>query len=278
MKLEKQYTISELNRILEESTKNEFQPVLGKDVVKDDKKNNEKAVKDIEKETKPVEYSRPKAKSLPNAESYYGKTTLEVDFNEFAPGKDYVERVKAQVHGFPSVENEKNSDAKKCGNLDYGGNEEIYDDIKDGVEKRAKDKEENANSGLKTRELGKDRQKKVNTMFENKNMKRLHFKRTIFLNEEQLIRHIPEDYKVNEARFFVKDATGTEYLVECRCDSELGYKQVKVLNRMNKESVNEELDRMRSLFGYSMDDYGKSTVNENNVKSDIDKIRNLRKS
>ena len=47
----KKYTVSDLRRFIKESA-NEFKPVMGKDVAKDNQKNNEKAYKDMEKEAK----------------------------------------------------------------------------------------------------------------------------------------------------------------------------------------------------------------------------------
>ena len=120
------YKFSELSRLIQES--NEFKPVIGKNVIKDDAKNNVEAVDDIMKDTgkmkgESVEESK---KTNPEDAKDYNKTTLDVNFTT-KPSKEYEERVKAQVHGFPSKDNEENSKIEKENeSLDFEGNKEFY--------------------------------------------------------------------------------------------------------------------------------------------------------
>ena len=59
-------------------------------------------------------------------------------------------------------------------------------------------------------------------MYENVNLfspKRLIFKKTTFVNESQMLSRIPEEYKVDGQKIYMKDCKGNEYIVECRkCD------------------------------------------------------------
>ena len=108
----KVYTLSEFCRVLKESQ--EFKARKGKNVESEDKKNNEKAVNDILKQGKKFDggLSNEKKKENPRDITDYNKTTLDNDF-AYEPSKEYKDRVKAQVHGFPSVENEKTAKLKK---------------------------------------------------------------------------------------------------------------------------------------------------------------------
>ena len=125
----KRYTISELRQAIKESS-SEFKPKLGDGVEDGNKKNNGKAVKEIEKEVSSYDGGVKVVKRQFDKPADRNKTTLDVKFNEVKPGKEWEDRVEAQVHGFPSVENEKNSDAKKNESLDYEGNKDFYEQRK----------------------------------------------------------------------------------------------------------------------------------------------------
>ena len=158
---EGKYTISELRAALQESeTKNEFKPVLGDGVEKGNKKNNGEAVKDITKEV--GNFNGDKMEHTVVAPVDRNKTTLDVVWNELEPNKEWKDRVEAQVKGYPSVDNEKNTDVKDNGGLDYKGNEEFLKNR----EKLQKDwkgtVKDDMDAGLKGREL-----KKYNVVNEN---------------------------------------------------------------------------------------------------------------
>lgn len=255
--LSKRYTFSELNRILMESN-NEFNPRIGDKVESEDKKNNEKAVDDIMKQSKEFDGGITDKKKNTNKEDIqdFNKTTLDVKFAS-KPGEDYENRVKAQVHGFPSVDNEENSKIdEENDSLDFEGNKDFYD-AQEKKSKEVNDKEaELKHAGLKARELPK-KDFKNDTLFknENKTMKRLHFKNTVFLSEAQMLKKVPEEFKTSDGKFIMKDASDTEYLVECKYSDELKYAELKVLNKTNQKQINEQLDRMRQLFDYSSSSY-----------------------
>ena len=193
--LSKRYTFGELNRILMESH-NEFNPKIGDKVESEDKKNNEKAVDDIMKQSKEFDGGITDKKKNTNKEDIqdFNKTTLDVEFAS-EPGEAYRERVKAQVHGFPSADNEKNSKIKEDNkSLDFEGNEKFYDAQKKKSEEISDKEAELKHAGLKARELPKEDFKNDTLFKENKTMKRLHFKNTVFLSEAQMLKKVPEEY------------------------------------------------------------------------------------
>ncbi|MDE5888605.1 MAG: hypothetical protein K2H20_01150, partial [Bacilli bacterium] len=117
----KTYTLSELMSVIKESS--DSKPVMGKNVEKDNSQNNVKAVKDIMKQTEDYnDVGIVKRSTNPENIVDYNKTTLDVDF-AYEPSKEYKERVKAQVKGYPSAENEKlheenKDDEQKTDSLD----------------------------------------------------------------------------------------------------------------------------------------------------------------
>ena len=282
--LSKRYTFSELNKILMESH-NEFNPRIGDKVESEDKKNNEKAVDDIMKQSKEFDGGITDKKKNTNKEDVqdFNKTTLDVNFAS-EPGDAYKERVKAQVHGFPSVDNEKNSKIEEENDsLDFNGNKDFYDAQKKKAEEIGQAETDIKHAGLKARELPKENFKNDTLFKENKTMKRLHFKNTVFLSEAQMLKKIPDEFKSADGRFIMKDASGTEYLVECSYSPELKYGKLKVINKSNKEQINEQLDRMRQLFDYNSSSYmgGTTSVSRktesNGLSEMIDRVKQIEK-
>lgn len=248
----KVYTLSEICKILRESQ--EFKAVKGKNVENEDKKNNEKAVNDILKQNKEFDggISDEKKRENPRDVIDFNKTTLDNDF-AYEPSKEYKERVKSQVHGFPSVENEKNSKIEKENKgVDFEGNKDFY---KQNAEKRkevANARQTEKHAGLKSHNLPKEIFKD-NTLYtnESRKMKRLNFSKTVFLNEEEMLKKIPDDMKINGNKFYMKDAVGNEYLVECVKDKVIDdFIHTKVIDYTNKKKINETFVRMKELYGY----------------------------
>lgn len=259
---EKRYTFSELNRILMEST-NEFKPRIGDKVESEDKKNNGKAVDDIMKQSKEFDGGITDKKKNTNREDIvdYNKTTLDVNFAS-EPGDAYKERVKAQVHGFPSADNEKNSKIEEDNeSLDFDGNKEFYNQQSKKSKEVSDAETDKKHAGLKSHNLPKENFKNDTLFRENKTMKRLHFKNTVFLSEAQMLKKVPEEFKTNEGRFIMKDASGTEYLVECAVNKTFNVPKLTVINKTNKEQINEQLKRMQELFDYNSSSYLGGTTN-----------------
>lgn len=282
--LSKRYTFSELNNILMESH-NEFNPRIGDKVESEDKKNNEKAVDDIMKQSKEFDGGITDKKKNTNKEDVqdFNKTTLDVNFAS-EPGDAYKERVKAQVHGFPSAENEKNSKIEEENDsLDFEGNKDFYDTQKK-KSKIVNDMDADIkHAGLKARELPKEYFENDTLFKENKTMKRLHFKNTVFLSEAQMLKKVPEEFKSADGRFIMKDASGTEYLVECSYNDTFKHGKLTVINKTNKEQINEQLDRMRQLFDYNSSAYmGGTTASSrktetNGLSEMIDHVKQMEK-
>lgn len=248
----KVYTLSEFCKVLRESQ--EFKAKKGENVESEDKKNNEKAVNDILKQSKQYDggISDEKKRENPRDIADYNKTTLDNDF-AYEPSKEYKDRVKAQVHGFPSVGNEKNSKIEKENKgLDFEGNKKFYDDNAKKRKEVANARQTDKHAGLKSHNLPKETFKD-NTLFtnENKKMKRLNFSKTVFLDESQMLKKIPDDMKVAGNKFYMKDAVGNEYLIECVSDKVIkDLVHTKIVNYRNKEKINEEFKRMKELYNY----------------------------
>ena len=248
----KVYTLSEFCRVLKESQ--EFKARKGENVESEDKKNNEKAVNDILKQGKEFDggLSDKKKKENPRDITDYNKTTLDNDF-AYEPSKEYKDRVKAQVHGFPSVENEKNSKIKEeSDSLDFEGNEDFYEQNAEKRKEVADARQTDKHAGLKSHNLPKETFKD-NTLYtnESRKMKRLNFSKTVFLNEAEMMKKIPDDMKIDGNKFYMKDAVGNEYLVECVKDKVINdIIHTKVVDYKNKQKIDEAFKRMKELYGY----------------------------
>lgn len=402
------YKLSELRAALQESeTKNEFKPVLGDGVEKDNKKNNGEAVKDITKEV--GKYNGEKMDHTVITSVDRNKTTLDVVWNELEPGKEWKDRVDAQVEGYPSVDNKKNTDVKDNGGLDYKGNEEFlknreksqkdwkgtvkddmdaglkgrelkkynvvnenfdpeddymttpdivakdfikwatseadkapypmnamqmvhdaytnndqdiledlagayfeakytdmaqWDDVLKGVEKAVNaygyynnlehnnaaednndtDGNESVDMTINNNEPVDDKPEPLDENKTNKtkkNMKRLHYKKTTFLTEAQMLKTIPEEFKTNGNKFYVKDASGTEYLVECIVDEKFDLPTLSVVSKLNESKTNNEINRMKQLFGYESSQFNakvdKKSETLQSLHEDIEKVKGLEK-
>ena len=267
----KVYNLSEFCKVLRESqqkTKQEFDAKKGETVDREDKKNNGKAVDDILKQVKEYDggiQNNPKRED-PRDTLDFNKTTLEVDY-DFEPNDAYKKKVKAEVEGKFSAKNAENTDIEKENKgLDFEGNKKFYKERAKVSAERSKAHEVDKTSGLKTREKIKqdtDLKHKFedNRVFtnESKKMKRLHFNKTVFLNEEQMLKKIPDDMKTDGNKFYMKDSVGNEYLIECVRDKVVDdVIHTNVVDYTNKEKINEIFSRMKELYGY------KSSNNEQN--------------
>jgi len=422
----RKYTLSEFASILRESQ--EFKPVKGDNVDRENVKNNGKAVKDILTDTKSQDGGVKKEKKRENPRELkdFNKTTLEVDF-AYEPSDQYKERVKAQVHGFPSAENEKNSKIEKDNeSLDFEGNKDLYDEISDKYKDVTKRKKTIKKAGLKNRMLP-DEAFKINTMFgesrvnegyrndcetpeevaakfhelctrrdpiiqfengkyiyidydpktnkfyaggvtntgmsheyeqdydfdfsfdqnleglyemllqsgdfdddeetigegvlpsanqavagtaqvnpaqqknknakeiqtgkahsatitfnkanESKTMKRLNFSKTIFLNENEMLKKIPDDMKKDGNKFYMRDSAGNEYLIECVKDDVINdFIHTKVVEYSNKQELNETFKRIKELYNYkpnTKQDYSQRELENKRVSQMIAESKKL---
>lgn len=263
----KVYNLSEFISALRESQ--EFSPKKGEKVEYENKKNNDEAVKDILEKVKDYDGGLTDKKTRndnPHDVDDLNKTTLDVNF-AYEPSKEYKDRVRALAHGYFSPENEKTSSANENDSLNYDGNKKFYDDRKEIAGKRADAREIDKEAGLKARVI-KDKMPnlyKDNTPFKNENinkMKRLHFSKTVFLNEQDMLKRIPDDMKVDGNKFFMKDAQDNEYLIECKSDDVIkDFVHTNIVSYTNKAKLQEEFNRMKQLYGYKPN-AGESSINE----------------
>ncbi len=274
----KEYTFSELVEIIKESP-DRTKPIVGKNVWKDNSQNNVKAVKDIMKQTDEYnDVKQEKRSTNPENIKDYNKTTLDVNFS-YEPSDEYKKRVKAQVHGFPSVQNEKESKIKEENDsLDFEGNEKFYKNEKDKREEVSDKKTEIKHAGLKSHNLPKDNFKDKNIYTnENKKMKRLTYNKA-FLNEEHVIKKVPDDYKTDGNKFIMRDVNGVEYVVECKKDKNIDYVYTKVVQVINRNALNEQFKRMKELTAYNSGEYNACSTSESRKRENDIISENLAKT
>lgn len=265
--------VSDLKRIISESS-NEFKPVLGPNVEKENNSNNDKAYKDAKKRAKDFDggLNKEVGEEKPKYEKTdFNRTTL--DYTPENADDKYRKRVHAQVKGYSSEE-EMNNGIDKAG--DFDDNENIYQGIKKSGEEYQDNDKKFKKSGLQAREWPDEtfekekmyesldgynmrkmidaisnKEKKyssVNENQDNKNVKTVFFKKTTFLTEEHMLSRIPDEFKKEGERFKMKDKTENEYLIEWKNN------KGRIVEHSNKSGFNESLNRMKSLFEYKSSD------------------------
>lgn len=243
------YSVSELRKIVKESA-NEFKPVYGKNVEKDNKEINDKAYKDMEKETKSYDGGARNEKKNINYPFSDNRGMEDLQYNNM--NDDFKNKVKSQLKGYVS------SDAEKKHKNDPYGNAE-FNDIK-GIEDKTKElqkgKDVAKQIGLTSREINKkdfeDLQKGV---FENK-MFTIKFKNTTFITENHMLSRVPDNFKVEGKKFIMKDKMNNEYLVE--------WHEEPIVT--NKTKIIEQKNRIQELFNYKRSE--SNTTNESRLTED----------
>jgi len=275
--MDRKYNVGDLRRIIKErvESKNEFEPVFGKNVPKDNKKINDQAYQDIKKETEAYDgglgAERKKGVSVTTANNR-GMSDLDYD----SISKPFKEKVKSQTKGYTSAENEKLHKNEPFGNAYYDSND-LSKDIADHAKEAKKEKDKSKTDGLVSSKYKKETEENSDTMFESKKISKIQFKHTQFLSEGHMLSKVPDEFKVEGKRFIMKDTADNEYLVEWTA------KQPNVTKKLNKTQVNEEMNRIKALYGYKSKDYftttsSQSRMNENKEFSDmLDKARKLMK-
>jgi len=242
------YRVGDLRRIVKESTE-KFSPVVGPGVISANARNNEKSYKDAEKAAKDYDGGlRPEKKgNLPDKVDG-NKTTL--DYNpRTEPDKSYKDKVDAQAKGYTSKLEEDNGIEKAGAEFDNDG--KIKKQFTKASDEANKVKHDLATSGIQGHNL-KDENKEKNTMYENKKpvTKRLEFKHTKFLNESQMLSRIPEEYKNDGQKIYMKDSIGNEYIVECTKSEKTGFVETNVVGYSNPKLLSEQKERIEQLFEY----------------------------
>lgn len=262
-------SVGDVRRVIMESS-SEFKAKMGSNVEADNKKNNEKSYKDSEKKVKDFDGGlRNEEKTTVDRSDDANRTTLDYT-PTIEPSKEYKDRVKAQSKGYVSVEDEKRGSKDKDGKFD--DDEKIYKALKSNSDVRNAEKQELAHSGI----AGSGTEKKdIITMYENSapKPKRLVFKKTIFMNEKQMLSRIPEEYKVDGQIIYMKDKNDNEYIIECVKNKMDNIVETNILNFNNKKVLDEQVNRMTQLFEYDTKKTFRSK--DNNIDNEFNNILNL---
>ena len=253
--------------------KNEFEPVFGKNVPSENKKINTQAYKDITKETGAYDggLTREK-KTLGSVTPANNRGMSDLDYDSIS--KPFKDKVKSQIKGYVSAEAEKLHKNDAFGNAYYDSN-----DLSKEIEKHAKDakkeKDKSKTDGLVSSKYKKETEENSDTMFESKKISKIQFKNTQFICESHMLSKVPDEFKVEGKKFIMKDSSDNEYLVEWTS------KKPNVTKRLNKTLVNEEMNRIKSLYEYKSNESisnAKSRIKENIEFSDmLNKARKLMK-
>ena len=298
--MEKTFKVGDLKRFIAESS-NEFKPVLGVNVEKDNKSINDKAYKDAKQRAKDYDggLENVGGKRVKYEKNDANRTTL--DYEPENVSDDYKKRVKAQVDGYTS-ELEKSNKIEKSG--DFSDNENIYNGIKKSGQELHNGEKDMKKSGLQGREWpekvfdreemyeskeGFDMKQMINRMRilqensetvnneplnEHRNIKTIFFKKTEFLTEGHMLSRIPDEFKTEGEQFKMKDKTGNTYLVEWKNNKGV------IISHSNKQGMNESLNRMKDLYSYSSTDTNttlNSRLNEDaNFNSTLNNARKIK--
>lgn len=231
----RQYTISELKRAIKES-KDEFKPLVYND---DNEKINNDAYKDMEKGVKDYDGSaknESKKSEYPYTDNR-GMHNLEYDSINDQFKKDQKSRLK----GYTSAQNEKLHKSEKAGNAEYNDF-----DVKDHVKSMSDGKNTAKKIGLTSKFIDGIGDNK--TAYTEGKIKRLNFKNTVFVTESHMLSRVPDAYKVEGKKFYMKDKANNEYLVEWHVED--GPKVI------NESRIANEKNRVMELFNYKRSESG----------------------
>lgn len=270
--MEKCYRVGDFKRFISESA-SEFKPVIGDGVAATNKKNNGKSYKQSKEHGKHTQVGEDPSQMVKYVKKEYNRTPLDyTSWNE--PSQEWLDKVAAQAEGYTS-QLEKNNGIEKVG--DYEKNKVISKEFMKQSKKIRDAKYELSNSGLTGSKL---KNEKKHTMCEALKPKRLIFKHTKFLNEEQMLSRIPEEYKRDGQRIYMKDGYDNEYIVECVYGETSRSIETNVLSYTNKTKVNEQMKRISELFEYEKKPiYGNRTTQEriDEKQTFINLLNNARK-
>ena len=252
------FTVGALNSLIQESS-NEFKAKLGTGVKSGNEENNGKAYKDAEKRAKDYDGGLADSVTVARYEKLGDDNRTTLDYEVDNADDNYKKRIEAQALGYTSVA-EKENGIEKLG--DYSDNKDIFD----GIKKSADDwKERMVNaraSGLAARTYDKEKTFKHGDLYEGKNVKTAYFKKTTFLTEGHMMSRIPDEFKVEENVFRMKDKTGNEYILEWKNGKGV------ILSHSNKQGMNESIDRMKALMSYNSGNYNKNTTVSDRLNED----------
>lgn len=264
----RRYSVGEMRHIIQESAK-EFKPVMGSNVEKDNKTINDKAYQDSKARTAKYDGGAKNEKKNILYPQSDNKGMQDLKYTNMS--KEFSDKVKSQIKGYTSADNEKKHKDEPLGNAKIN-------DIK-GMDDRAKafkkGKDVASEIGLTSRELDKkDIEELTKTIYnESKKVSRLNFKNTIFISENHMMTKIPDDYKVEGKKFIMKDKENKEYIVEWHTEkSPIVINRTKVINEHN---------RIQQLFHYKSGESkttAQSRLNEDvQVNEMLNRVKQLMK-
>lgn len=240
--------VSDLRKVIREN-KNEFKPVYGKDVESKNKTINANAYKEIGDETKAYDEGlgkkENKGESITTANNR-GMSDLEYD----SISTPFKEKVRAQLKGYPSKEAEELHKDDAFGNAEFGDDKPFVKH----AEESKKEHDKSKTDGLVSSKYKKETEKAKETIGESKMIDKLKFKKTEFISENHALSKVPDSYKVNNKKFMMEDCEGNRYIVEW------DDKKPNVTKCVNEKKVNEELNKIKSLYNYKSKDYFKNTT------------------
>lgn len=246
----KSINVGDLKSMIMEA-KSEFKPVVGKGV-KTGGKGTEKTMK-TDKPGKKADYS----KSL-NDLGQRGMSDLRIN----GADKAYVDRVKSQIKGYTTTQNEKNAKGDGATGNGHYGDDSVVKAYKNHAEMMAKGKVDAHMGGLTG---SKDYRSEVEGLHKpvlstNESVsKKFVFKRTKFLSESHMLSLVPDSTKEEGKRFVMKDCDNYEYLVEWHAGKPL------VEKRINDKDTEAEMARIKEMFAYK----NGNTVNEGKTTADL---------
>ena len=263
------YRFGDLRKILRESA-SEFKPVFGDDVERTEKAQNQEAYRNMKKEVQ--EYNKgmkSPSGSISNtidSQVSLGMSDLQYDSD---PGEKFKKNAKAGYEGFTSEQDKENHKDESLGNASR--NKELADALVKKAKKAKEAKDALSDSGQITKMPDKHLHQAV---VESKKTSLLKFKHVQFISENHMLSHVPDEYKVDNKRFYMQDCKGNKYLVEW-------HEEPNVEKMLNEEKTNSEMSRIKELFAYN----GKSTSTNNSIRMNesenvgnmIDRVRELMK-
>ena len=266
-------SVGDLRKFIKEN-KDEFKPVVGKNVVSNNKTNNGGYYKDTTSKIKKYDgggAEAEKKKELPE-KTDNNRTTLGCN-PKIEPSKEYKERVKAQAMGYTSELERKNGNERAA---EMDDDARIFNQFTKHEDRINKAKVDYAHSGLQARELPKDVK---NTVYESNTLKpkRLLFKHTTFVNEAHMLSRIPDDYKKDGQKIYMEDSKHNEYIVECTQSKYTGNIETKVIGYNNKDILSEQMKRVQSLMNYDEASTTSklSNVEKTNESKQMENLMNL---
>lgn len=264
----RRYSVGEMRKVIMESA-NEFKPVMGKNVEKDNKKNNEQAYKDSTARASKYDggvKSNKKEITYPQSDN---KGMQDLEYTNMS--KEFAERVKSQTKGYLTPEEEKTRKKEGYGNAEVHDMKGMGDRAK--AFKKAKDTA--SEIGVTAQHLDpKSIEELTKTIYnESKKISRLNFKNTVFLTENHMLSKVPDDYKTEGKKFIMKDMENKEYIVEWHNETDpVVINRTKVINEHN---------RIKELFQYKSGETkttAQSRLNEEvKVNEMLNKVKTLMK-